>query len=147
MCIAHICIEESKTQWSWSQGELLRGSNIWICIWKDKSLLISYFEACSWLANKGMESWAVIGKNSLQTTRRRFKIILVAIKNNQFHIINSLCNWSLLFWIISLSYFLSCVQVVLKNISRHDDILNSIPSNSEFLWLVKRADKSMVFQT
>ena len=122
MCTAHICREESKTQWTEAKKSFWEERTN--CTWKDKNLLISYF-FLFWsrllLANHGMENWVAVGKSSLQTTRRKFQNYLDASKNNQFHIINSLGNWSLFFWIIPLSYFPSCVQTVLKNVLRYDD--------------------------
>jgi hypothetical protein len=96
-----IQIWDLKYQCSWSQRELRRGGNIWICIWKDKTLLISHFEACSCLPTKTWIVELLLDRVPFKPQwGRNFKIILDGIKNNQFYIINSLWNCSLLFWII-----------------------------------------------
>ena len=39
----------------------------------------------------------LISKEASDNTKKKFQNYLNASKNNQFHIINSLCNWSLFF--------------------------------------------------
>lgn len=59
--------------------------------------------------------------------KENFQVILDAIKNNQFHIINSLWHWSLILWIIA-----SLMSQWFSEVSGRNDIFYSITSNSEF---------------